>query len=359
MELKQTHMAGLTTFYRACNIKDPRCSIAIDDEIARYGILFWPPGERFDYSNLGYAILGEAVAHASNQSFAHFLQANVFQPLGMNHCSLSFRGAAANYDQHSHERTPEQISGSPGASAAYCSAHDLALFAMFQLKDHLRAQRQILPDTRLDELHRPVTRLSGQQYAIGWWCEERAGKQVVFGQGGTTDSFTLLELFPEDDIGIAMLANSWSDDLNMPNAIEGAILAKMLPKFPGQPHSTAAEEGPQAANSAQVTGDWSGHIATHGGSVPITITISKTGEARGHVDSKPDAPLRSVSVGGEHVYGILSADLHEDDTPVPPYDLEFDLSLRGTKLAGAATTRPGATSNAQLPHWVELEKAPQ
>ena len=39
----------------------------------RYGILFWSPGERFDYSNLGYGILGEVVAHASGKSYAEFL----------------------------------------------------------------------------------------------------------------------------------------------------------------------------------------------------------------------------------------------------------------------------------------------
>jgi hypothetical protein len=46
-------------------------------------------------------------------------------------------------------------------------------------------------------------------------------------------------------------------------------------------------------------------------------------------------------------------------TPIPPPPsfsrIEFDLTLPGNKLDGAATTRPGLKSNVQLPHWVELQ----
>jgi CubicO group peptidase (beta-lactamase class C family) len=42
--------SGLTTFSRWCiNAADPHCGI--DSEIERYGVLVWPPGEVFDYSN--------------------------------------------------------------------------------------------------------------------------------------------------------------------------------------------------------------------------------------------------------------------------------------------------------------------
>ncbi len=352
-----THTSGLTTFYRACNVEDPHCQISMNQEIVRYGILFWPPGERFDYSNLGYAILGEAVAHASGHSFSDFLHASVFQPLGMNRCYLNRpRAAATNYDQHNHRRTPNQISGSPGASAAYCSVHDLALFAMFQLKDHLGSQRQILTDAALDELHRPVTHLGGdQQYAMGFWTTERGGEPVVFGQGGTTDSFTLMELFPAEDVAIVMLANSWSDEFNSPNSIEQAVLASVLPHVDTK-RPPAEEAAPTRPMAPALRGRWSGEIATASGKVPIAITIDSATEAHGHVGSASDSALRSFSVAGEHLYGVVSADLHEDDAPPSPYEIELDLFLRGHALAGAATTRPGPNSNTQLPHWIELRR---
>ena len=354
-----THTAGLTTFYRACNVGDLHCKISIDKEIERYGILFWPPGERFDYSNLGYAILGDVIARVGKQSFAEVLEKSVFEPLGMNHCGLGgARDVAANYDEYSHKRSPRQISGTPGASAVYCSAHDLALFALFQLKDHRSTQRQILPDAAIDELHRPVSDVSGQRYAIGWWTEDRDGERVIFGQGGTTDSFTLLELFPAQDVGIVILANSWSDRLKMPNAIEQALLAATQPNLHARPQSWSAvlPHTPLPVAAQQIVGKWVGDIQTYHGRVPVEISISASGEAQGRVGSGAQAELRNPSIKGEHVYGILSADLHEPDAPPPPYDVEFDLFLRGNKLAGAVTTRPGKASNTQLPHWSELQK---
>ncbi len=354
-----THTAGLTTFYRACDVGDPRCRISVKEEIERYGILFWPPGERFDYSNLGYTLLGEAMANVAQQSFASVLRNSVFVPLGMSHCGLDGApGAAANYDEHSHKRAPQQISGTPGASAVYCTAHDLALFAMFHLKDHLPSQRQIVPEAAIDELHRAVTHQPDQQYAMGWWTEQRDGEHIVFGQGGTTDSFALLELFPTEDVGVVLLANSWSDTLNMPNAIEQAIVAPLLPHFHSrpQPQSTASVQAPSNPVSQHMVGEWAGEIQTYRGALPVALSIGPAGGVHGQLGSGAKMALRSVSIKGTHLYGVLSADLRDPDAP-RCNEVEFDLYLRGSKLAGAVTTRPVNGSSAQLPHWTELQKA--
>jgi CubicO group peptidase (beta-lactamase class C family) len=45
--------------------------------------LAWAPGIRFEYSNLGYAILGRVVAAASGQDYVQFVRSRLFAPLGM------------------------------------------------------------------------------------------------------------------------------------------------------------------------------------------------------------------------------------------------------------------------------------
>jgi CubicO group peptidase (beta-lactamase class C family) len=55
-----THMAGLTTF-------NPTNPHPVEEMIRRYGVLFWPPGERYDYSNFGSIVLEEVIARASGQ----------------------------------------------------------------------------------------------------------------------------------------------------------------------------------------------------------------------------------------------------------------------------------------------------
>ena len=51
--------------------------------ITRQRELVFPPGDRQQYSNSGYILLGEIVAHVSGQSLRDFAEVNFFGPLGM------------------------------------------------------------------------------------------------------------------------------------------------------------------------------------------------------------------------------------------------------------------------------------
>ena len=49
------------------------------------------PGEKWEYSNTGYALLASIVEKASGKSFADFLQSAIFTPLGMTHTEVYHR----------------------------------------------------------------------------------------------------------------------------------------------------------------------------------------------------------------------------------------------------------------------------
>jgi CubicO group peptidase (beta-lactamase class C family) len=106
-----THTAGLTTYARKCVVGSDSCQVSTDEAIERYGILFWSSGDHFDYSNLGYGILDEVIAHVFGKTYGTFLQDEVFRPLGMTNCALEMKPAlekvtAAQYDSTSHKRSP-------------------------------------------------------------------------------------------------------------------------------------------------------------------------------------------------------------------------------------------------------------
>lgn len=58
---------------------------AVLEWITRLPTPGFPVGSQFTYSNTGYVLLAMIVATVSGQSFADFLTANVFDPLGMRH----------------------------------------------------------------------------------------------------------------------------------------------------------------------------------------------------------------------------------------------------------------------------------
>jgi CubicO group peptidase (beta-lactamase class C family) len=147
--------SGLTTFSRWCiNAADPHCDI--DSEIERYGVLVWPPGEVFDYSNFSYGIMGDVVARVSGESLESYLRTAIFQPLNIQGCYLvpggPAKGVSAQYDQKTHARSSSRVSGHEGASGLHCGARDSLSFGMFNLKEHL-GSRSPLNIRDIDDMH--------------------------------------------------------------------------------------------------------------------------------------------------------------------------------------------------------------
>ena len=46
------------------------------------------PGEKFEYSNTGYALLGEIIARVSNMTYTAFMDREIFKPLGMKNSAV-------------------------------------------------------------------------------------------------------------------------------------------------------------------------------------------------------------------------------------------------------------------------------
>src|SRR6202021_1157909 len=67
-----THTAGLTTYARKCEVGSDSCQVSTDKAIERYGILFWSPGDHFDYSNLGNEFLAKVLTRVSGKPRALF-----------------------------------------------------------------------------------------------------------------------------------------------------------------------------------------------------------------------------------------------------------------------------------------------
>ncbi|HEX6728573.1 MAG TPA: serine hydrolase domain-containing protein, partial [Pyrinomonadaceae bacterium] len=197
-----THMAGLTTFGRNCWADQKNCRISAEETIGRYGIVFWRPGDHFDYSNLGYGILGEAIRQVSGKSYANFMRDEVFRPLGMTHASV---GIGSGFEKHAAVRYSSAIgrrstaySASPAASGIYCNAHGLALFGLFHLKAHLPNQKAILSDKSIETMQNSTVNTGGSsRYGLGWWIDEDLnGYRSLLGQGGTDDAMAFLWLIP-------------------------------------------------------------------------------------------------------------------------------------------------------------------
>ncbi len=362
-----THMGGLTTFGRNCWADQDNCRISADETIARYGIIFWRPGDHFDYSNLGYGILGEAIRGASGKSYADFLRDELFLPLGMTRASV---GVASGFEKYAairyspvNGRRAIAFSASPAASGIYCNAHGLALFGMFHLKSHLANQKAILSDKSIEMMQNSTASTGGSsRYGMGWWVtEDLNGYRSLLGQGGTDDAMAFLRLIPSEEIAVVMLTNTGDE---FPPKIVDEILSTLLPQYrlrsQNAPINSAQPASTQIKTFSSFIGNWVGKVHTYRGDVPITMTMSASGDVQAKVGSVSATTVKKFELSNEGLLGRLTGKLGtDDDTGPEPYDLDFELYRKGNMLYGSTTTRPGpgARYGARLSYWVELRKA--
>ena len=82
------HSSGLPFHYQFFYSNEPYQKPSYDETILRYGNLVTIPGEHYQYSNLGFGIIGYVLSRVSEVSYPDFMRQAVFLKLGMTHTSI-------------------------------------------------------------------------------------------------------------------------------------------------------------------------------------------------------------------------------------------------------------------------------
>ena len=376
-----SHTSGLPLHSQHFYDNEPSQPPKMDETIHRYGNLVTKPGERYQYSNLGYGLLGFVISRASGQSYAEFMREQVFRPLGMDNTLVHVGhgledGQAVNYTPTG-SVAPPYNSDSPGASAIISSAHDLIKYAIFHLKNDLPHQKAIVPHAAIDKMQEPSPETApmrkwesqGSGYGIGWVISMiNSDLRVVHHSGGTTGVSTVLALVPEENMAVAVLSNSLNQ---WPEMILIGILRTLLPDklkdFP-KPDETAATNL-QFTPDEDITGLWKGYVHTYNNKIPLALDIRPTGNIHTTMGDQPTGILRNVSYqnkphrfknvgGGYFLRGWIQGDLETSDVKRGrPSKLWLELKLRNDVLNGSLIVfSQRKLPTGPLTHWVELKK---
>jgi len=353
------HSSGLSTFSWSCYDDQPGCRVLDPDSlIGRYGVLMYPPGEHFDYTNLGFSVLGEIVAHVSGQPFKAALRDILFAPLGMADASMEVDSTrlGSTAVRVSRARGPHMtvITGSPGASSGYASAHDLARFAMLHLGQLDGTQRVLSPRT-IGRMQRETVATDNPEteYGLGWWIyPDQHGTRIVSASGGTDDSYASVRLVPSEKLGVVLLANIGTTVLG--DVIE-SVYDELLPGYRDRriADSVAAAKAPSRVATApgvprSLVGAWKGSVATAHGPVTLDLAVDASGSVRAALGSGSERELTRVSFtqlvqGVPQLSGRLTGDLGvPEDVGPAPYPVYVEVYLRDGRLLGLATSYPAA-----------------
>jgi len=359
------HSAGLPVHYQYFFSDEPYRPPSRDETILHYGNLITPPGERYQYSNIGFATLDYIISRVSGQSYGDYMRQEVFVKLGLTHTSVGIgpgleNFAAARYDDDG-SPLPSYELDTPGAGGIYSSAHDLVRFGMFHLKDHLADQGAVLSDRSLDELHRPTQDESSEPragYAIGWEVIDRPdGYHIVTHTGGMPGVATTLLLVPSEDIAVVLLANGGPAELL---AVEQLVMSAVLPRWQHTSQPSPDKKPPPYVPSPELTGNWIGQVHTYAGDRRLQLQFLPNGHVLLQVGDQPASVVSEVVIDRGTLSGIARGELDTPDVRRHgPCFLELDLQLRGKELTGGLIATRHYARPFALTHWTELQKQPQ
>ncbi|QSX38267.1 serine hydrolase [Shewanella sedimentimangrovi] len=186
-----------------------------------------PLRERWEYSNLMYAVAGHVLEQLSGNSFEALVKEQVLQPLGMKASHMSIpklkqqSNRALPYDEQDGKLSPTDYYpmqlGQP-AGGLVSNVEDMTRWLRVNLSGGKLDGKQIINPTTLSELHKPQVLISQwpidadygtASYTLGWFHQAYKGHQVLFHSGRIEGFASNVSLYPYDNTGIVVMINKY------------------------------------------------------------------------------------------------------------------------------------------------------
>ena len=370
------HSSGIGLHYQFYYQDDDYAIPSRDATIRHYGVAVQQPGEGYKYCNLGYGILDYLITRHSGKPYAQFMRQDVFEPLLMTDTYVGLPtervdDAAVRYDRQGKVVTPYGFDHD-GASAVYSSAHDLAMFALFNLGRASKGQTAIFDMAAVQRLHAPTNPIRvGLGYGMGWATNENdSGYKTVSHTGGMPGVATRLTLVPEHGIAVVCLCNTSS---SLPHQTVKKILSALLEDYQFDPPNVLLPRRrnglPKLKPTKQLMGTWRGSIETYEGHRQLLLWIAEDGNVRAKLGNQFITLVAHTRFDDGVFMGEFAGDLQTSDTSRVPHYLRLVLRLEDGILRGAVETitdesvrwirgeRVSQRGYFGLTHWAELTRA--
>ena len=188
------------------------------------------PGDRYQYSNSGYYLLGVLIEQLSGMSYTAFLETRLFEPLALGRTHYLRNGPLVPGRAEGYEAGEEGgfVNDEPLSMELPYAAGSLGASVV----DLLGWQRALVSGTAVSPASYEAMTARGSlvngdpvNYGYGLSLSEVHGLAKVSHGGGINGFRAQLSLYPEVDLGIAVLINSGS---GRPGLLENRIARAVL-----------------------------------------------------------------------------------------------------------------------------------
>ena len=358
------HVSGLPGMFSGYFTGGPVPAPDATTVLQEYGRLAYSPGSVYEYCNIGFDALGVIASNVTGKDFGTLMKQRVLHPLGLSDSFFSTEVArlstsARGYDAAA-KPIPYYTTSTPPSGELYASAHDLALFAMWNMKNHVTGQKRILEEKWIDELHKPVfVGPLGVATTFGWFTGSlKSGVPYVFKGGGQPGVATELYMVPSEGLACLVLTNR-SDGTELANGICDQILRSYLPEWK-PPEEDAGPLSKPFVATREFIGRWKGTLKNGGADVPVRLQVDST-TASLALGNRPAAKILQMQSQSPGVEGMSDGLIESGDAAAfGVRRLMIKLIPQDGKLVGRVIARgikPGLVL-ANLPYVLTLDRMP-
>jgi len=176
-------------------------------------VLDFKPGEDFQYSNVGYMVLGLVIENVSGQTYENYLQENIFEPLNLSSTGLTLEDndIAVGYNPWGSEAPVLDPEKNLSAAGLYSTVEDL-----FALWDQIFHDNNLITEDSLSSMVSASNPIPPDQltlwegdwaYGYAWFVGEENGRGI-YTHGGIAQGISAnISYYPEQEITIIILSN--------------------------------------------------------------------------------------------------------------------------------------------------------
>ncbi len=255
-----THTSGLPlrpTNLGATDPANPYAGYTSDKLTAFLGSYTLPrsPGSQYEYSNIGYGLLGQVLSARGGESYPDLIRKRITRPLGMRDTSIEMSAgmkvrAATGYDSDLHPVPHWEMGALQSAGAFRSSANDLMRFLVAWIG--VKKSPLNVPMNAMLAIRRPGGMSPASAISLAWNIFDDNGREIVW-KNGSVGGFRAFIGFDRaahlgvvalanaqtgngtDDIGLHLLDPDYPVDLEVPRVhIEIALRADVLDRYVGR-----------------------------------------------------------------------------------------------------------------------------
>ena len=216
-----THTSGLGNFFNTTFLDGSRELYRnVDDfkTLIRTDSLKFTPGSQFEYSNMGFVLLGAIIEKVSSMTYFDYMRDSIFLPLGMINTDcydmdIPVENLAIGYIASDNETKWKNnlfihvIKGGP-AGGGFSTVHDLHKFGIALIQNSILSEKSTqLLSTSYNNAGRFGKYLGYEGYGYGTMIETENNEQAIGHLGGFPGISAGFTVFPHSNYIICVLSN--------------------------------------------------------------------------------------------------------------------------------------------------------